>query len=109
MSPREGGSHPRTAGRRALAVLALLSGVAMILVLGAAGSHSHHGEVGDGSHCVLCQIQGASLQVGAPAPSPAPSPVLLPGPDLPSGAEASEPSHPLPLLPRGPPVRPGLL
>jgi hypothetical protein len=89
---------------RGVGSLGLVSGLALLLVLGHAAGHSHADRLADATHCALCQVQGTLLDQGAVLPTLSASPLRLQNPTPFVPASAPPAPSPTPALPRGPPV-----
>jgi len=92
-------------GRRVtLRVLRLLSGVVLLLALGASSTHSHAGQLASSHHCPVCQVAGLHLDAAGDVPV-VPPPLIRPEEGSPRIPEPTPPVRPLsPILPRGPPA-----
>jgi hypothetical protein len=86
-----------------LGVLRLLSGVVLLLALGASSSHSHAGHLSSSHHCPVCQVAGQHLDA-VPDLAVVPPPVVTPEECEPSAPHAAPSARfPSSVLPRGPP------
>jgi hypothetical protein len=91
-------------GRRGpLRAFRLLSGIVVLLALGASSSHSHEGHLSSSHQCAVCQVASLHLDVAGDLPA-LPPPVIQPEEEALGFPESYSPRRALnPTLPRAPP------